>query len=61
MKVQTFFDKTTYTLTYVVYDSKTKDSIIIDPVLDYNPGSSKVSTESVEKVANFIKEKLTSR
>lgn len=56
MKVQTFFDKATYTLTYVVYDSKTKDSIIIDPVLDYNPGSSKVSTESVEKVASFIKE-----
>lgn len=56
MKVQTYFDKATYTLTYVVYDSKTKDSVIIDPVLDYNPGSSKTSTESVEKVSNFIKE-----
>ncbi len=56
MKVQTFFDKVTYTLTYVVYDSKTKDSVIIDPVLDYNPGSSKTSMESVDKVYNFIKE-----
>lgn len=56
MKVEAFFDKATYTLTYVVYDPNTKDSIIIDPVLDYNPGSSKISTESVEKVASFIKE-----
>ena len=56
MKVETFFDKATFTLTYIVYDSKTKDSILIDPVLDYDPGSSKVSTASVEKVSNFIKE-----
>lgn len=56
MKVETFFDKATYTLTYVVYDSKTKDSIIIDPVLDYDPGSSKTSMVSVDKVHNFIKE-----
>jgi glyoxylase-like metal-dependent hydrolase (beta-lactamase superfamily II) len=56
MKVETFFDKATFTLTYIVYDSKTKDSILIDPVLDYNPGSSKVSTESVEGVSKFIKE-----
>ena len=56
MKVETFFDKATFTLTYIVYDSKTKDSILIDPVLDYNPGSSKVSTVSVEKAYNFIKE-----
>ncbi len=56
MEVQTFFDKATSTLTYIVFDPKTKDSILIDPVLDYNPGSSKVSTESVEKAANFIKE-----
>lgn len=56
MKVETFFDKATYTLTYVVYDSNTKDSIIIDSVLDYDPGSSKTSMVSVDKVYNFIKE-----
>ena len=56
MKVETFFDKATFTLTYIVYDSKTKDSILIDPVLDYDSGSSKVSTVSVEKASNFIKE-----
>lgn len=56
MKVETFFDKATFTLTYIVYDSKTRDSILIDPVLDYNPGSSKVSTESVEKASKFLKD-----
>ena len=56
MKVETFYDKATNTLTYIVYDPKTKDSILIDPVLDYNPGSSKTSTDSVEKASLFLKE-----
>lgn len=56
LKLQTFFDKATYTLTYIVFDENTKDAIIIDPVLDYEPAASKVSTESVDKVVNFVKE-----
>jgi hypothetical protein len=37
MQVQTFFDPATFTLSYVVYDEGTKDAVIIDPVLDYDP------------------------
>lgn len=55
--VEPFFDKATFTLTYVVYDENTKDAVIIDPVLDYDPPSSKISFHSIEKVQNFIKEK----
>ena len=32
--IETFFDENTYTLTYLVYDSESKDCLIIDPVLD---------------------------
>ena len=52
--VETFFDQATYTLTYVVFNSSTKDCIIIDPVLDYDQASSKVSFNSIEKVSGFV-------
>ncbi len=56
-KLETFFDKNTYTLTYVVYDEKTKDALIIDPVLDYDPASGKIGHQSVEKLIAFTEEK----
>ncbi|WP_372366214.1 MBL fold metallo-hydrolase [Candidatus Uabimicrobium sp. HlEnr_7] len=62
MEIKMFFDKNTSTLTYVVFDKKNKDALIIDPVLDYEPQSSTVKTESVDAVCYFIqKEKLQPR
>lgn len=52
--VKEFFDKATWTLTYVVYDAQTKDAIVIDPVWDYDPASSKLTTQSVDMVFDFI-------
>lgn len=54
-KTQTFFDSRSSTLTYVVYDSDSKDALVIDPVLDYDPRASKVWMESVDEVIAFIK------
>ena len=56
MQTQPFFDERTSTLTYVVFDEASRDAVIIDPVLDFDPGGGKVWTESVEKVAAFIDE-----
>ncbi|MCB0272026.1 MAG: MBL fold metallo-hydrolase [Bdellovibrionales bacterium] len=53
-KVQTFFDKDTWTLTYVVYDLETKDAIVIDPVLNYEPNGSTYWYDAVEEVLSFI-------
>ena len=55
-QVKEFFDKATSTLTYVVYDEKTLDAVIIDPVLDYDPNSSEYFYDSAKKVLSFIKE-----
>ncbi|MCA9541258.1 MAG: MBL fold metallo-hydrolase [Myxococcales bacterium] len=57
MQIQSFFDTRTYTMTYVVFDPKTHDAVVIDPVLDYEPVGSKVFTESVENVVRFIEDK----
>lgn len=54
--VKEFFDQNTWTLTYVVYDAQSKDAIVLDPVWDYDPNSSKLNTQSVDNVLNFIKE-----
>lgn len=55
--VKEFFDKNTWTLTYVVFDEKTNDAIVIDPVWDYDPAASKLSVESADLVYDFIQEK----
>lgn len=55
--IKEFFDTATWTLTYVVYDEKTNDAIVIDPVWDYDPAASKLSTESADLVYDFIQNK----
>lgn len=54
MHVEPFFDERTFTLTYVVFDEASRRAVVIDPVLDFEPTSGKVWTESVEKLAAFI-------
>ncbi len=55
MEIKTFYDTRTSTFTYVVFDPQTKDAIIIDPVLDYDPVGSKIWTESVDEVIDYIR------
>ncbi|MBF2052447.1 MAG: MBL fold metallo-hydrolase [Candidatus Sericytochromatia bacterium] len=54
MQIKTFYDPATYTLTYVVFDPDTKDAVVIDPVLDYEPGASKMALDNFEEVKNYI-------
>lgn len=55
MKIKHFFDPDTYTLTYLVTDEATKDTVIIDPVLDFDPPSGKVEDRSIKEVIEYIK------
>ncbi len=58
-EVRSLYDELTATVTYVVFDKLTRDAVVIDPVLDYESASSKVSTESIDKLELLIKsEKL---
>jgi len=49
--VEAFHDPATFTVTYLVYDPSSKDAVIIDPVLDYNPVGSQTSTKSAKEIA----------
>lgn len=54
LKIQDFFHKDTYTITYVVWDSASLDAMIVDPVMDYDHASSTYFYDSVEIVYSFI-------
>lgn len=54
MEIKTFYDKTTGTFTYIAYDASTKDAIVVDPVLNYDPKSGVVSYESAKELTGFI-------
>lgn len=56
MKIEKFYDPATFTLTFLVIDEETKDTIVIDPVLDYDPQSSKMTTASLDKIERYIRE-----
>jgi glyoxylase-like metal-dependent hydrolase (beta-lactamase superfamily II) len=57
IQIKEFFDENTWTLTYVVWDEKTRDAVVIDPVLDYDPAASKTSEESAARVIEFLRSK----
>lgn len=57
MKVESFFDNNTFTVTYVVYDEGTKDAVVIDPVLDFDSHSGRISENEYVRVTTFIKNK----
>jgi len=52
--VKTFFDKQTFTLTHVIYDSSTHDAVVIDPVLDLDTVGWKTYTNSLSELDDFI-------
>jgi len=56
MEVKAFFDERTYTLTYIVWDETTKDGVLIDSVLDYDPIGSRIWTDSMKQHVDFIRD-----
>jgi glyoxylase-like metal-dependent hydrolase (beta-lactamase superfamily II) len=54
VSIESFFDPATWTLTYVIFDPGTRDAVVIDPVLDFDPASGKTNTTSVEQVERFL-------
>lgn len=57
IQIKEFFDKNTWTLTYVVWEDSTRDALVIDPVMDYDPAASKTSDESAKKIIDFLRAK----
>ena len=54
IEIKDFYDSRTGTFTYIVADSASKCCAVIDPVLDYSPGSAYVGTESADRIVAEI-------
>ncbi|NOT58542.1 MAG: MBL fold metallo-hydrolase [Deltaproteobacteria bacterium] len=54
MQMQHFFDPNTWTLTYLVYDQDSRQGVVIDPVMDFDPKNGRTRNESSEGVARYI-------
>lgn len=52
--IKAFFDSATWTISYIVFDERKGSCAIIDPVLDYEPKSSRTSTRSADKLIEFV-------
>lgn len=56
MHIEAFFDKSTFTITYVVSDEKAHACAVIDPVLDYDAASGRTSSASADRVVSYIRD-----
>jgi len=57
MDVRAFFDPATYTVTYLAFDPETRDAVLIDPLLDFDRSTWRISTASADGVREFIGER----
>ena len=55
--IQAFFDEHTFTITYLVSDPATRQAVIIDPVLDFDPKAARTSTQSAQRVLDAVRAK----
>jgi glyoxylase-like metal-dependent hydrolase (beta-lactamase superfamily II) len=54
---QAFFDRSTWTVSYVVSDNASKAAAVIDPVLDYDFKSGHTDTKAADQVLAYLKDK----
>ena len=52
--IRAFFDKPTFTVSYVVHDPETKQAAIIDSVLDFDPASGRTSFASADSIIAYV-------
>ena len=55
ISIQSFFDTTTGTVSYVVTDAASRRAAIIDPVLDYDSKSGHTSTKSADALLDYVR------
>lgn len=55
-EIKAFFDPSTHSLSYVLRDPSSTACAIIDPVLDYEPHSARILTDSARGIAEYLRD-----
>lgn len=53
-QIQGFFDHSTSTVSYVIFDAPGGACAVVDPVLDYDAKAGRICTQSADRIAAFI-------
>lgn len=53
--VRGFFDKATYTISYVVSEPRGRQCAIVDPVLDFDPKSGRTRTQAADQLIDYVR------
>ncbi|WP_085903820.1 MBL fold metallo-hydrolase [Kiloniella majae] len=56
VKIEAFFHDASNTISYLVWDTKTKKCAVIDSALDFDASSGRTSTESAQKIIDLLSE-----
>lgn len=56
MKIEALFHDATSTLTYLISDPETRDAVVVDPVLDFDPGTVATAEDALEALLARIRE-----
>lgn len=56
-EVKGFFDEATFTISYVAHDPASKEAVIIDSVLDYDPAAGRTSFTSADLIIDYVTSK----
>ena len=56
LEIEPFHDPVTSTLSYLVFDRASRDAVVVDPVLDFEPASGKLSLDSATRLVRRIRE-----
>ena len=54
--IQGFFDETTFTISYVIWDPSSHRAAIVDPVLDFDRDSGATSHKSADALISFVRD-----
>lgn len=54
MKIEAFFHQDTHTFSYLVWDKASRATAVIDPVLDFDPASGRISNTHAHKMIECI-------
>jgi glyoxylase-like metal-dependent hydrolase (beta-lactamase superfamily II) len=56
LQVEAFFDRATWTLSYLVLDRETRQCALVDSVLDYDPASGRTAHASADRLIQRVRE-----
>ena len=55
-QVEGFFDPATWTISYLIFDQRTRHCALVDSVLDFDPKSGRTSTTNADKLIARVRE-----